>query len=371
MTLGAAVSTPVRSGGFMTLDRLATWMEAENLEAFLVMRPENVRYLSGYTGDDSYLLITASAKLFVTDPRYTEQAAQECPDWTIVDWRQDGTSLASALGLYIRRAGGRRVGFEADFLTFQNHAAITENTSFELVPTVGVIEGYRKIKTPEEIEKLKISCGIADRALARLYEDIRPGVSEKELAALLALYLVREGSDTKPYGGILISGKRTSLLHGIPSDKKVEKGDFVLIDFGGQYRGYLADMTRTVVVGKATDEQKEVYAYEKAMVEATLAAIRAGASSKEVFAASTKPIEGTKYFGYHYTGIGHGIGLFVHESPFLSPRSDDILEKDMVMTVEPGIYVPDWGGVRIEDQILVTDSGYIDLTSTSRELVEL
>lgn len=355
----------------MSLDRVAVYMEAEKLDAFLVMRPENVRYLSGYTGDDSYLLINKSQTLFITDPRYTEQAAQECPECTIVNWRQDGPTLGEAIASYVKKTGARRVAFESDFVTYQNHAALSAGGSYELVPTSGVIESYRMIKRPDEIEKLKISCGIADRALARLYEDIRPGVSEKELAALLALYLVREGSDTKPYGGILISGKRTSLLHGIPSDKKVEKGDFVLMDFGGQYQGYLADMTRTVVVGKATDEQKEVYAYEKAMVEATLAAIHAGAASKAVFAASTKPIEGTKYFGYHYTGIGHGIGLFVHEVPFLSPRSEDVLAKDTVMTVEPGIYIPDWGGVRIEDQILVTQTGYIDLTSTSKELVEL
>ncbi len=357
----------------MPLRLLTKYLSDEGLESFLVMRPENVRYLSGYTGDDSYLLVSEARTLFVTDPRYLEQAAQECPELTIVNWRDEAPTLPEAIASFAKKAALRSVAFEADFLTFKAHATMAEafGGSARLVPTTGVVERYRRIKRPDEIAKLRESCAIADRALARLYGDIRVGMSEKELAALLALHLVREGSDTKPYGGILISGKRTSLLHGIPSEKKIEKGDFVLIDFGGQYRGYLADMTRTVVVGKATDEQKEAYAYERAMVEATLAAVRAGAVSKDVFAASTKPIEGTKYFGYHYTGIGHGIGLFVHELPFLSPRSDDVLAEGMVMTVEPGIYIPDWGGVRIEDQILVTKDGYEDFTSTTKELVEI
>jgi Xaa-Pro aminopeptidase len=352
---------------------LANYLADKALDSFLVMRPENVRYLSGYTGEDSYLLVTRDRTLFVTDPRYTEQAAQECPGLAVVNWRDEAPSLPAALASLAKKAGLRSVAFESDYLTFSAHQTMAAafGYSARLEPTTGVVEQYRKIKRPDEIAKLRESCAIADRALARLYDDIRPGLSEKELAAMLALHLVREGSDTKPYGGILISGKRTSLLHGIPSDKKIEKGDFVLVDFGGQYRGYLADMTRTVVVGRATDEQKEVYAYERAMVEATLAAIRAGVASKDVFAASTKPIEGTKYFGYHYTGIGHGIGLFVHELPFLSPRSDDVLAAGMVMTVEPGIYIPDWGGVRIEDQLLVTENGYENFTSTTKELVEI
>jgi len=355
------------------LTKLVEYLRSEGLDGFIVMRTENVRYLSGYTGEDSYLLVTAARTLFVTDPRYTEQAAQECPELSIVNWRDESPTLPGALASLAKKAGLKAVGFEADYMTFQAHAAMAEafGEGARLAPTAGVVEEYRKIKRPDEIAKLRESCAIADRALARLLDDIRPGRTEKELAALLALHLVREGSDTKPYGGILISGKRTSLLHGIPSEKPVEKGDFVLIDFGGQYRGYLADMTRTVVVGKATDEQREVYEYERAMVEATLAAIRPGVRSKDVFAASTKPIEGTKYFGYHYTGIGHGIGLFVHELPFLSPRSDDALAEGMVMTVEPGIYVPDWGGVRIEDQLLVTKDGYDDFTSSTKELLEI
>lgn len=357
----------------MSIGRLVRHMEAKGLDGFIVQRPENVRYLSGYTGEDSVLLVLREGCLFITDPRYTEQAAKECPDLELRNWRDEARSLAEALASYSKKAGLTSVAFEADYMTYEAHATLDKafGSRVRLVPGTGVVEEYRKIKRPDEIEKLRLSCGIADRALARLLDDIKPGRSEKELAALLSLHLVEEGSDTKPYGGILISGPRTSLLHGIPSERPIAKGDLVLIDFGGQYQGYLADMTRTIVVGKASPEQQEVHAYERAMVEATLAAVKSGAASKDVFAASTRPIEGTKYFGRHYTGIGHGIGLFVHELPFLSPRSEDILAENMVITVEPGIYIPDWGGVRIEDQILVTKDGYVDFTSSTKDLIEV
>lgn len=355
----------------VSVDRLRTYLAGTNLKAFLVMRPENVRYLSGFTGGDSSLLVTRERNLFLTDPRYIEQAGQECPGWEIVNWREAGVSLPEAIVALIKKEGSPAVAFEADYLTVKAHEAIATGGGLELVPTTGVIEEFRKIKTPEEIEKLRKSCAIADRALARLLEVLRPGVTEKEMAAELALYLVKEGSDPQPYGGILISGKRCSLLHGIPSDKVLEKGDFVLMDFGGAYKGYLADMTRTVVLGKATEEQKEVYALERSMFESALGKMRAGSTAVEVFEASIKPLEGSRYMGYHYTGIGHGIGLFVHELPFLGPRSKDVLAENMVMTLEPGIYIPGWGGVRIEDQVLITKDGIIDFTSSTRDLVEL
>ena len=183
--------------------------------------------------------------------------------------------------------------------------------------------------------------------------------------------MVMEGSDTKPYGNILISGKRTSLLHGIPSNKTIEYGDFVLMDYGCGYNGYLSDMTRTVIVGKATTEQKEVYALEKRMLEDSIAVMVAGTMATDVYNASIEAIKDTKYFQYHYNGIGHGIGLFVHEIPFMGPRSNEILKENNVITIEPGIYIPNWGGVRIEDQILITKDGNEILTSSVRDLIEL
>jgi len=355
----------------MSVGLVRNYLFKEKIDAFLVMRPENVRYISGYTGTDSYLIVQSSRIFFITDPRYMEQAEAECPNCIRINWRQEGVSLALALAAILRKAEAKTAAFEADFLTYLAYKDMQETAACSLIPTTGVIEEYRKIKRPDEIEKLKQSCAIADRAFARLLEDLKPGVTEKDIAARLSLYLVAEGSDPQPYGGILISGKRTSLLHGIPSEKKLAKGDLVLMDFGGAYQSYLADMTRTVVLGEATYEQRETYAMVRAMFDAARKKIRRGAAASDIYQGSIQPIEGTRYHGYHYTGIGHGIGLFVHEAPFISPASKDVLAENMVITLEPGIYIPGWGGIRLENQMLITKDGFIDMTNSPQELIEL
>jgi len=183
--------------------------------------------------------------------------------------------------------------------------------------------------------------------------------------------MVMEGSDTQPYGNILISGARTSLFHGIPSSKAIEYGDFVLMDYGCQYHGYLSDMTRTIVVGKATSKQREVYLLEQQMVQDVLDFLKDGVKASETYNVSMQAIRGTEYEPYHYSGIGHGVGMFVHELPFMGPNSKDLIQAGNVITVEPGIYIPGWGGVRIEDQILVTLSGNENLINATKELIEL
>lgn len=352
------------------LNQLIHYMSENNIEGFFISRPQNVRYISKYTGDDSYLLITLNEKFFITDPRYTEQAGQECPGYTIVNWREQGNSVAGAVKSIVEAINLKNFAFESDYVTHNVYNELAKIKA-EAVPLIGVIEKLRSVKTPEEIHNLRVACQIADRAFERILKDIRVGVTEKELASKLQHYMVMEGSDTKPYGNILISGKRTSLLHGIPSNKTIEYGDFVLMDYGCQFNGYMSDMTRTVVVGKATPEQREVYELEKKMLEDARKKMVAGAKATEVYEASIEAIKDTKYFQYHYTGIGHGIGLYVHEIPFMGPKSDDVLQVNNVMTIEPGIYIPNWGGVRIEDQVLITEDGNELLTHSTRDLIEL
>ena len=183
--------------------------------------------------------------------------------------------------------------------------------------------------------------------------------------------MVMEGADTQPYGNILISGARTSLLHGIPSSKAVEYGDFVLMDFGCQFNGYLSDMTRTVVVGHASAKQREVYELEKRMLEDSLAKMKAGVGLREVYEASIEAVKDTEYYQYIYHGIGHGIGMFVHEIPFMGPTSTELLEENSVRTIEPGIYIPDEFGVRIEDVTVITDTGCEILTKSPKNLIIL
>lgn len=352
-------------------EKILKYLEENNLDGFFISRPVNVNYVSGYTSDDAFLLITRKKKFFITDPRYTEQASMECPEYQIVEWRDTyGSVPATAAGL-ADQEGLKTLAYEEDHLVVNFYKEMQEKTKAELVGVHGVVEEFRMIKTPKEIEYLRASCEIASRAYERIQKDIRPGITEKELAANLSRYMVLEGSDTKPYGNILISGARTSLLHGIPSNKAVEYGDFVLMDYGCQYHGYLSDMTRTLVVGKATPEQRKVYDLELQMVDAMESVDGPEVAAKDIYAASIKPIEGTEYFKYHYTGIGHSIGMFVHEQPFIGPKSKYIMKENMVHTIEPGLYIPGWGGVRVEDQVLITSNGIENLISATKELIEL
>lgn len=353
------------------VQKLLDYMEQQHLDAFYVSKLENVRYISRYTGEDSYLLITKEKKYFITDPRYTEQAAYECPDYTIINWKDYGKNIAEAIANLLTETNCKNLAFEAEVITYNRYKALEDLLQVELVPQVDVIETFRSVKSKEEIEKLRISADIASRAFEKIIKDIRVGITEKELASKLSHYMVMEGADTKPYGGILISGARTSLLHGIPSSKAIEYGDLVLMDYGCQYQGYLSDMTRTVVVGKATAKQREVYELEKRMVEDCEAVMKAGATGAQVYEASTKAIKGTEYFDYHYAGIGHGIGMFVHEIPFMGPASKAVFEPGNIITVEPGIYIPGWGGIRIEDEVLITENGCENLISATKELIEL
>ena len=352
-------------------EKLRLYMEQQELDGFFIRGHQNVRYISGYTSDDACLLITKDKQYLITDPRYTEHASKECPSYTIVNWKTLASSVGGCAARLAEEDALKRVGFEKDLVTLSFYEGLTEAASVEWAGTCGVVEQFRSIKTPEEIAKLEAACDIASRSFERIIKDIRVGVTEKELASRLSHYMVLEGADTQPYGNILISGARTSLLHGIPSGKAVEYGDLVLMDYGCQYQGYMSDMTRTVIVGKASARQREVYELEKRMVEKCEAMMKAGVLGKEVYEVSASVIRDTEYFPYHYNGIGHGIGLFVHEVPFMNPKQEAPLLAGQVVTIEPGIYIPGWGGIRIEDQLLITESGCRNLVSATRELIEL
>lgn len=353
------------------IDKLLTYMEKNHLEGFFVSKPENVRYISGYTGEDSFLFITKDKKYFITDPRYTEQASYECPTYEIINWRLPGKVLGDAIVALTETTHIRNLAFENTYITFDKYNSLCEKLSIELIPQEEVIEVFRSSKTLQEIEYSKAACEIASRAYEKILKDIRVGVTEKEIASKLSHYMVMEGADTMPYGGIVISGARTSLLHGIPSDKAIEYGDLVLMDYGCQYKGYMSDMTRTVVVGKATKKQREVYELELQMVTDVEAMLKAEVTSVQAYEASIQAIKDTEYIQYNYTGIGHGVGLFVHEPPFMGANAKYVLESNNVITVEPGIYIPNWGGIRIEDQVLITESGCENLIRATKQLIEL
>ena len=352
-------------------ERLLPWFGEGVAEAIFLKKGPNIRWASGFKGADSYVLMTREGGFLITDPRYTEQAGIEAPDFTVVDWRAAGGSVAKAVAQILKEQKLHSVAFEADALSFNEYRALQEAADAELVPTEGVVETLRSVKTPQEIEYLRAACEISCRAFYRILEDIRVGVTEKELAAKLSSYMVFEGADTQPYGNILISGPNTSLLHGIPSDRAVQYGDFVLMDYGCQVNGYMSDMTRTVVVGRANSRQREVYELEKRMLEDSLAVMKAGVKCGDVYEASIQAIKDTEYFPYHYGGIGHGVGLFVHEVPFIRKGAPDVYTENVVTTIEPGLYIPGWGGVRIEDQVIIQEGGVEQLIRVPHDLIEL
>lgn len=352
-------------------ERILPWFEQNLAEGLFLMKQPNVRWTSGFRGADTCVLLTAAGGFLITDPRYTEQAQLESPDFTLIDWREIGGSIPAAVAHIAREQRLARIAFEADALPYALWQQLTQQTDAQLVPTQDVVETLRTIKTAQELENLQAACDIACRAFDRILGDIRVGVTEKQISELLSYYMVSEGADAYPYGKIVISGPNTSLLHGIPGSRAVEYGDFVLMDYGCQFNGYLSDMTRTVLVGRATQEQREVYRLEQQMVADSLAVIKPGVPLSQVYEASVQAIWDTPYYPYHYRGIGHGIGLAVHESPYIRQETTTVFQPNMVTTIEPGLYIPGWGGVRIEEQIVITEDGCRDLVTAPSELIEL
>jgi len=352
------------------IDMLLKKLEAENLDGLFLITDQNVRYLSGFTGSDSFLLISKKANYLITDGRYVEQAETQCPDFHIVNWRQPLRRLTEAVSTVIIKLNIKRLGFEKDYMTYDMHDMLVKDASdTEIVPTKGIVEALRYTKDEEEIDNMRKAAEIADKAFNKILSYLKPGITEKEAATQLEYYLKKYGADAPGFETILISGVRTSLLHGQPSDKKIEYGDLITMDFGALYNGYISDMTRTIVVGEASDEQKKIYSIVKKAQKAGLKAIKAGASGKLPDDCVREIIEETGYIDYYYPGLGHGIGLLVHEEPFMGINCKRTLEKNCVVTVEPGIYIPKWGGVRIEDTVLVKEQEYEVLTKSSKDLI--
>ncbi|WP_125708097.1 M24 family metallopeptidase [Companilactobacillus zhongbaensis] len=351
--------------------KVREYLEQKNLDAYFMAKRENIRFTSGWTGDDSYLLLTKNGQYFFTDPRYTEQADIEIPDYQVINWRFPGKTVGDSVAKVVAENNIKTIAFEDDYLTYDMYADFHQKVKAELVQAGGVIDHMRVVKSPQEIAYSRIACEITCRAYERILKEIKVGVTEKELAMKLSLFMTQEGADNQPYGNILISGAKTSLLHGISDNKAIEYGDLVLLDFGCQYKGYMSDMTRTVVVGKATAKQKEVYEYTRKSLEIVEDMLKAGVNYKDTYPESLKPLEGTEYPDLTYNKIGHSIGLFVHEEPLLAVDYDEPVEANTVLTVEPGIYIPGWGGIRLEDQGLVTEDGFENMISISHDLIEL
>ncbi|WP_018132448.1 M24 family metallopeptidase [Effusibacillus pohliae] len=348
------------------LARLRQQLADQPFDGLLVVKPENRRYISGFTGTAGCLLVTAEDAVLITDFRYTEQAQEQAPDFHVV---QHGTSAPETIRSELIRLGIKRLGFEKDYLTYGLYSTYLEKFApVELVPAEGIVEKLRAVKDEEEIAILRQAAKLADDAFSHILGYLKPGVSERDVALELEFFMRRQGAASSSFDIIVASGVRSSLPHGVASGKLLEKGDFVTLDFGALYQGYCSDITRTVVLGEATEKQREIY---EIVLEAQLHAlqhIKPGMTGQEADALARDIIREKGYGDHFGHSLGHGLGLYIHEEPRLSAVSNDVLQPGMVVTVEPGIYIPGFGGVRIEDDVLLTDSGIERLTGSSKDL---
>jgi Xaa-Pro aminopeptidase len=352
------------------LAKLRSALAERQLDALLVVKPENRRYLSGFTGSNGWLLISSSHAYLITDFRYTEQAAAQAPAFTVV---KPEASHHALIAQYCQEWQVGRLGLEADFIDVDEFRRYQDALgSVELVGASGLTEELRLIKDEGEIAIMQKAAAITDEAWSRLLPHIKPGAVERDLAVELEYLMKKLGASGLAFDIIAASGVRSSLPHGRASEKVIEAGDLVTFDFGALYEGYCADMTRTVMVGQPSDKQREIY---DIVLEAQLrgvAACKPGMTDKELDAVCRDYIKEKGYGEYFGHGTGHGVGLFIHEKPSVGLKGTGmVLQPGMVVTIEPGIYLPGWGGVRIEDMMLVTESGSRRLSQSPKDLLIL
>jgi len=345
-------------------------MAEKNLGAMYVTQLDNVGWISGFTGSNGYVLITPTGAFFATDSRYTLQAATECQGFKIVNL---GANAADDLIQMIVQSGAKQVGFEASHLTFRSHEATRAKlpAEIELVSTDRLIDDLRLVKDDGEITLIKTSCRLADRAFEHILPFIHPGATERDIMLELEWYMRKQGGAEIAFDSIVVSGPRTALPHGKATSRVLENGDLVTLDFGSRLERYCSDITRTVVLGTPTERQKLIYNTVLEAQTKAIAAIKPGANGKDIDAIARNHITAAGFGDYFGHGLGHSIGRVVHDGPGFSSRSDIVLAPGMVMTVEPGIYIPGWGGVRIEHDVLVTETGNSVLTHSTTELLSL
>ncbi len=351
------------------LARARDMLQQKGLDAVLVQSPVNRRYLSGFTGTAGTLLITDSKSILITDFRYTCQAERQCRDFMVTECRE---GLWDSLNSLVREYQVKKLGFEDDFFTYRQYIKMRENLEgIEPVPLGEELNLLRAVKDREEMEIIRTAARISEKALEHVLPMIKPGVTEREISKELEVFMIRAGCTGPAFDFIVASGWRSAMPHGVAADKKIEYGDLVTIDFGGKYEGYCSDMTRTFVVGKCSQKQKEIYETVLAAQHAALEQIRATLRGCDADSTARSVIEKAGYGEYFGHGLGHGVGLEVHEAPVLGPKSETILEPGMTVTVEPGIYMEGFGGVRIEDLVVVTDNGVENLNNFPKELMVL
>ena len=349
------------------IQALQAKLKQENIDAMLIASEENRRYLSGFTGTFGYVLLSQSDGWFFTDSRYTLQAREQVKDLKVVQLEHFALPLAIKQIMDTRELA--TLALESNRVTLEFYQSFCNQFGRKaIIPTVGWVEELRMIKSEEEIAMIAQAEKIGDLAFEHILGYIKPGISELDVALELEYYMKKQGASSLSFTTIVASGARSQMPHGVASAKKIEMGDLITMDYGCIYQGYCSDMTRTVALGSITDEQKRTYELVKEAQVTAINAVKAGVVGKDIDDIARKVFREhnvSKYFGH---GLGHSLGLEVHEEPRFSITDNHVMQENMVMTVEPGLYMPGYG-VRIEDVIVVKEDGCINLTNSSKELI--
>lgn len=344
-------------------DKIQQLIDRENLDALLIMSDYNRRYLSDFTGSSGALIITKDNRYLMSDFRYKSQGSEQATDFEFI--LQD-KGLMDSITAFLQANNIKRIGFEGEHVNFNTYNNLAEH--FEVVPLTGEVEKIRLIKTNEELDLISRACKIADEAYEYILSFVKVGMTELEVKNELEAYMTRLGASGPSFDTIVASGYRGALPHGVASDKVIESGEMVTLDFGAYYKGYASDITRSFGVGSVSEEMENIY---NVVLEAQLKSldeIKAGMTGQEADTIARDVISSHGYGSNFGHSLGHGFGLEVHELPGLAQKSTITLESGMCITIEPGIYVDGTGGVRIEDDTLVTESGLKKLTHSSKKL---
>lgn len=336
-------------------------MGEEDLDGFLVINLEssdaiNQRYLVDFNSTLGSVIIGLDEVLFLTDSRYYDAA---CDQMTGTQIEKIESKAVETTAERIDEMGFARVGIDKGNVTLSTFEKLTDElTGPDLVPVDGPISKIREVKDPGEIDLHRKAAEIADDTFAYLMDYVKPGMTEKEIAVELEFFMRRQGAEAVSFDPIVALGENSALPHATPGDKEVQDGEILLIDMGAKFNGYCSDMTRTVFIGEPTKKMKDIYDIVLQAQKAGLEALQPGESTKEVDRVARDVIEEHGYGENFGHGLGHSVGLEIHENPRLAKTDDSVLKENMVVTVEPGIYLPGWGGIRIEDMVYITENGY-------------
>jgi Xaa-Pro aminopeptidase len=351
------------------LQKLRAKLEEQQVDALLVISEINRTYLTDFTGSEGIALVTKEHAYLLVDSRYTIQAKDQVSTFDVEEYSRAFT--AATINEKLKANGVTKLGFEAHQLTYAEYLKFKNELEVELVPVSPIIEEIRLIKTEDEVEKIRQACAISDAAFAHILTFIKPGMTELQIANELEAKMKELGATRTAFDTISASGERSALPHGFPSNRQLQTGDFFTLDFGAVYEGYLSDMTRTVAIGEVSEQLQEIYTVVSKALEAGLQQIKAGMTGDEVDTITRSIITEAGYGEFFGHSTGHGVGMYIHEGIALAKGSKDIVKPGMILTIEPGIYLPGIGGVRIEDDVYIKEDGVEILTKSPKQLIHI